>query len=235
MKYITWILIALVLGACQTFDRTDTVGTLEAQSIAYTTQSADIVATVQAERTQIAITAAAVSTEIAVENNRNLQMIQTVSAGSTPTIAVRPGNQERLGQNTMVSPVVGSGQTDFTGEGSSTTGGASFITTGLSTQTNAADGCVINPQGAFSSSVERVYATLRALNVQQGTLMETDWYREGELVWEDSWTVDATYDDICVWFFIQPSYVPFTPGNWSVAVSANGTQIGTPMSFVFEG
>jgi hypothetical protein len=109
-----------------------------------------------------------------------------------------------------------------------------FVKTGVSTLINTDDGCVITPQSFFSETENRLYGTLKAFNVEPGVLMRAEWRRNGTPVWEDVWTVDQTYAEICIWFFLESADVPFTAGDWSVEMFADGFSLEGPMVFRIE-
>ena len=217
-----YIVIAYGVIACGAINNTDTVGTLQADSVLYGTQIAQIQLDEAQYQTTVAETVVAAGTQVMSQSAVNTQLLGTVSAGSTPTIAVvnsNAGSQAFIPQSTL--DVVNTGEQQF-------------VLTGTAMEVNPDDGCAVSLRTEFSIDEDRVYATLRAFNVQQGTLTEVRWLREGEVVWEDSWVVDNYYENICVWFFLQPSYVNFTMGSWSVQLLADGQPIGQPMTFAFE-
>ncbi len=106
-----------------------------------------------------------------------------------------------------------------------------FVKTGTSESVSEVDGCVEDPHITFSVDTQQIFATVRAFNIQSGTLMSVQWYYEGNEVWQDSWTVPQNSADLCIWFDIQPSYLEFKPGNWSVRLFADGFQLEDPMAF----
>jgi len=225
LTYCVCLFFVMVLSGCAALDNTDTVGTLQAQSVVYETEVGAIATDSNLLRERVAATAGAAATTVAEENGRNQVLLQTLSAGSTPTMAIvsDPSGIGASRNSGVVNPPIDLQE-----------GETRFIATGTSSVVSDVDGCIIGASSRFETNVSRVYGTLQAFNVTQGTFMETDWYRGQELVWEDSWTVDSDYDQICIWFFIQPSYVAFTEGNWSVQFFANGQPIDQPIPFNFE-
>lgn len=220
--FIILCLLGNSLIACGAVNNTDTVATLQADSVLYGTEVAQLQLAEAEFQGLVAETVVAAQTEVNAQNNVNRQLLETISAGSTPTIAVinsNAGSQAFIPQSTLA--VASSGEQQF-------------ILTGTAMEVNPADGCAVSLRTEFSSDEDRVYATLRSFNVQPGTLMEVFWSREGVAVWEDSWVVDDNYANLCIWFFLQPSYVEFTIGSWSVQLFADGQPIGQPMTFTFE-
>jgi hypothetical protein len=226
-RCVVTIIAAIVISACGVLNPTDTEGTLEAANADLETRSVDVIVTAQANRTYVQMTAAAGETRIAEESNINNQVLATVSAGSTPTLSIVPGD---AGPGSGAA----SGDVDSMDDMASVGGEQSFLVTGTSATVNDADGCITNPTTAFSTSTSRIYATVRGLNMTAGTQMTAQWTFGGQPVWNDSWTVDADYADLCIWFYLIPDYVPFSPGSWSVQLFANGSAIGTPMAFTIQ-
>lgn len=228
MKSVFWLPLIVLLAACSAFDRTDAVGTLDANSVIYDTQVAQIALDSEINQTQVIQTVVAAETDIASQGRINQQLLQTVSAGSTPTIAIVRSNapQTNLGQSGDTQPQ--GTAVPFNSDQQS------FVVTGTSTDIDSADGCILNPRTTFDTSEDQVYVTARASNLAQGTLMSVEWSRDGSMVWQDTWNVDANYPVICVWFYLLPSYVPFTAGSWSAQIFANNTPIGDAVQFVFD-
>lgn len=221
---ILGVMLLCLLGACQAFDASDDKGTLEAQSIMYNTQTVVIQTDSFTARTQVAQTIEARETQVAEVDNVNNQLLTTLRAVITPTVAVVQG----AAANSVTSPNISSTQEFLIVQGN-----LQFVLTGLSTTVSVNDGCVINPRTSFGTSESRIYATVQAYNILAQTLMQVEWFKEDELVYSDSWRVDNNYDQICIWFYIPSSDVNFTQGRWSAQFMANGTTVQQPMTFTF--
>lgn len=223
------IVLIWITTACGALQTVDEGATLEALNAGYSTESVNLITTGAAERAGYSQTAIILETQVAFAGALNRELLATLALQVTPT-----------------PPLVGETRADDLGiivdvtaaaQGSviiATPANLPYITTGLSLSVREEDGCVVGPQSIFPLNVDRIYATLRATNLPQGTRMRAEWYREGEQVWFDDWTVDANYENLCIWFFLQPSYVEFSAGNWSVRMYADGQPIGQEMRFSFN-
>lgn len=79
------------------------------------------------------------------------------------------------------------------------------------------NGCPTDRRGRFSESDARVYFTARAINVVAGTRHKVQWLFEEEVRYESAeWTADQNYGEVCMNFWLEPSYTPFTVGIWTI-------------------
>jgi len=223
LNFVLGISVMVFFTSCQAFDREDTGATLEAENQMYSTQGIMIQTEAFLAQTEVVQTVQAAQTEVSQQDGINNQLLATVRAGSTPTIAIVPApRQQSTGEfGTLNEPV--------------NNGALQFVLTGISSSIFATDGCAVDPQGSFPVGIQRVYATIQAFNIASGTVMAVEWFNGNEVVWSESWTVDQNYDQICIWFFLDPFSVTFTTGVWSAQMSANGTPIQEPMTFAFTG
>ena len=228
MKRIFCLPLLFLIAGCSTFDRADVVGTLNADTSIYETQVVQIALDGLNNQTQVAQTVVAAETEVASQSQINRQLLQMVSVGSTPTIAISRSTsaQSNVGQSGSVQSQVTSAPFNSAQQ--------NIVVTGTSTSVDSSDGCMVNARTTFDIDEDQVYMTARALNLAQGTLMAVEWMRDGAMVWQDTWVVDANYADICVWFFLVPSYVPFTAGTWSAQLFADNAPVGNAVQFIFE-
>jgi hypothetical protein len=223
---ICWVVLAFWLGACQALQGVDVPATLQAQNDAFATEAAGIVRTAGVERTQVLETAFAAETQVARANNVNQQLLATVQMVMPPTPAVVPGiapDNSTGGEMMMDTADVG-----FT---SALPGIMQFVDTGTTSGIRRSDGCADGYQTEFSRNTPQIYVVSRALTISAGTVMSVDWSYEGQIVLQDTWTVDANAENYCVWYFITPNDVALTPGNWSARLYANGQSIDPIISF----
>ena len=110
--------------------------------------------------------------------------------------------------------------------------GTQFTEIGVSLSVRDADGCADGLTTAIPTGATRIYATARAFNIRAGTLMGADWLRDGQVVYQSSpWTVETNDDDFCLWFYIEPVDIEFTPGAWAVRLYADGQPLEPLASF----
>lgn len=215
---ITLALTMMITG-CQALGRTDVQGTLQANTIFLETESAAANATVRAEQLNVFATAQAAATIVSGYRNVNQQLLATVDAGSTAVPQVIAGGGDIFLEPTAAFVIA--------------SGGRWFVKTGISETVRASDGCVENARDIFPVSVPRVYATLRAYNIQAGTPLRADWYRDTELVWQENLTVSSNFREVCFWFELTREQAEFTPGGWSVRLFGDGFQLENPVNFFF--
>jgi hypothetical protein len=223
------LLLIVIVAGCKALQAEDTAGTLQAQNAAYGTEAVQLQAAGTSERVNAQQTHVFNTTQVAGLNAVNQQLIATLIVRITPT----PDLIVENAPDDMGLTVNGAGSG---GVPASSTGNSNnpYSLTGVAASVRADDGCVQNPQRSFSLDTQEIYATFVANNLVSGTNLRAEWYREDELVDTADWTPNRDYEQICVWFYITQSDVPFTPGNWSVRLYANDTQIGGTQSFTFE-
>jgi len=100
---------------------------------------------------------------------------------------------------------------------------ASFVQATTATAVSDDDGCAENEVSTFETTEDQIYMVTVARNVQPGTTFFTRWTPQGQGSFETvSWTPNEFFDEVCIWFFIQPSDLIFQPGNWTVELVVNG-------------
>lgn len=90
-----------------------------------------------------------------------------------------------------------------------------------------ADDCPVSPTTSFSSAATSIYVTAVGNNLTSNNVIASRWFLDGsEQVFYD-WTPRGTVNGACIWFYITPEAVAFTPGTWSVELSIDGTVVNT--------
>ncbi|NJL94784.1 MAG: hypothetical protein HC915_14245 [Anaerolineae bacterium] len=95
---------------------------------------------------------------------------------------------------------------------------------------NPATGCASAPNDTFyitgPNDPQRIYFSVRALDVRAGTIYQTRWYQGFESRYETpTWTADRDYAEVCIYFFLESSDAPYRGGFWSAELFANGTSV----------
>lgn len=211
--------LLLVLSACQAFRGPDVQATLQAEGAAYVAEATAIAQTAQARQTSLQATVDAAGTQIAEMSSINQQLL------ATARVLVPPTPQRVVGS---APEVAGSPMPDMSSDNSATT---EFTGTGVAASVRESDGCPNGMQNQFSTSAERIYVTTRASSIRAGTVMSVEWRFNGQVVFNDDWTVKQDAANFCLWYFITPQDVPFQAGNWSVQLFANGVAIEPSVSF----
>lgn len=215
VRFIALLFMMLVTG-CSAIGGEDTQGTAVAENASYLTESASINATMRADRASINITAQAAETEVAMIDGVNVQLVRTLERVVTPTPPLTGALE--------IDPTAAA---EFEGE-------RLFVKTGLSSEVDPNTGCVINPRVTFNAQEDRIYATMQVFNIEAGVPLRSEWYFQGELVYDFEFSSDQFYEDWCVWFFIDPTIVDFTPGSWTVRLYGDGFQLEDALAFQIE-
>lgn len=91
--------------------------------------------------------------------------------------------------------------------------------------------CALAAVTQFRTSSERIYVVAVANNVPEGATISYRWQQDGVERAHFDWTPDFYIEQACIWYFIEPSDVAFTPGSWSVVLEIDGQATGGPASF----
>jgi hypothetical protein len=207
-------MLSIVLSGCRAFNREDTHATLQAENALYATEIADLEQIVAANRVAMVETVDASQRGLSVVNAVNQQLVATLQVIVTPTPELIV--DQALGGDSIPADL---GDRRW------------FVPTGIAASIRSADGCADLVQNRFTTSAAAVYATVRAFNLDQGTPMSVQWFREGVLQHEERWIVDRNYREVCVWFNIDSSVVTLTPGTWSARLFADGFQLESSLPF----
>jgi hypothetical protein len=204
-------------------------GTLDAQKMAYIGEATDIATSIQATGSSVLVTAHAAETAITEQNGINRQLLATAVAIIPPT----PARQVGAAPGANVASGEGSGVTSAaTGIGSSIgTNTAQFIETTITARIRESDGCADGFQTEFSPDAGRIYAVTKAVTISAGTTVMAEWRIGGQVVSQGSYTTPSDEENFCIWFPLDPASIPFTPGQWSVQLSAGDLLIEPTLFF----
>lgn len=232
------LLLLVSLSACSVFQPPDNSGTVVAQNNAVVLEATAIRGTAEANRTRVARTAVYAETHVMEQNSINEQLLLTAQFGNPPTrqmIVVNAGTPigtippprefapptSESGSGSTPIPVVGAtppSAADPSGQ---------FVDTVTTSQIRNEDGCPNGAQSQFGMDTQQIYVVTRAVQVSAGTEMAVEWRLDGQTVDSNSYTVPNDESDFCIYFYIDS----FSPGNWTVQLSANGTPITPAPSF----
>lgn len=218
------IIILAAASACQMLPGDNPAATIEYEMTRYVTEAAEIGSSSLAEQTRSAATIQAAATESGFYVDYNNLLLVTVRAGDMPTpeLQVASGPQPLMVEGEATDEA---GMSD--GYGQAMTGEVSVSQVATAGGVRSSDGCASGSQSSFRSDDERIYFTFVASNLQAGTRFDVSWQYQGSTVHQTSWSASQNQVSLCIWFYIDPSDVPFTPGNWSAALSVNGSSAGT--------
>jgi hypothetical protein len=98
------------------------------------------------------------------------------------------------------------------------------------------DGCGQNISSVFTINTPEIYVIVRVQNIQANTVtFAARWTREGIPVGPVyDFRPDYDADELCVWFFVDPSDFEFLAGSYTVTIDVNGTPSSNPIPFVIE-
>lgn len=213
--YFVWGLLLLLAAACQNIGE-DVPGTLTAGPEVLDTEVAEMASAGQQDQAVAAGTIAAGETQVAERYSINDQLLATIAAGSTPTVALIVG-QAPLNQADM------------------TMNGDRLLTqTGVSLAVNQSNGCVVDPRGSFQrDEITTIYATAQAINATGSLDLRADWFHEGALITQTYWTVNPVTSPTCFWASIDRSDTDFPPGDYTVQMYLdNSPLVDLTMSFL---
>lgn len=221
-----WLILSLlspILVACQVLRPPDVQATLRAENVAYRDEATAVAVTSQAQQENTQATVEAAGTHVSELDNINQQLVATVRAAVPPT----PRRIVGAASEAIMTP----GMEEFTGAPSA----LQVAEVSTSAAVSSSDGCPTSVQNQFTADTPEIYVTARAFNITAGTQMGVEWYYQGQVVLQDTWTIQTTAPVLCVWYFITPADVPFSPGQWSVRLSANGVPVEQQAVFTIVG
>jgi hypothetical protein len=89
------------------------------------------------------------------------------------------------------------------------------------------DDCPVSPTSSFTAAATTIYVTAIARSLPAGSTVTSRWLFGGVEQVSYDWTPDFDIDGACIWFFITPEAVAFSPGAWSVELLLNGASVGS--------
>ncbi|MFN8529424.1 MAG: hypothetical protein U0670_12490 [Anaerolineae bacterium] len=245
------VAISLVSSSCSVLGTAnDPAGTTVADATNAVSEGTAIRQSLDAMSTSVVATAIAAETYVVQRESINAQLLATLRAAlpptqqlvgnageGTPSINARPELPGIASQMTPGAPSTpNAAQSASSNVADSSSNGTQFTAVQAANGVNEDDGCALGVQTQFSTSDPEIYVTARAFNIRAGMVMSAQWKLNGSVVYDDySFTVGADDDDFCLWFSIDPATVPFTPGDWTVQLIADGNPIEPAVSFAIVG
>lgn len=113
--------------------------------------------------------------------------------------------------------------------------GGALLSNIVTTDTTGADDCATRTLTTFDSSATEIYVVATANGIGPSDTVTSSWMLEGTEVVSYDWNPSFDIAGACIWFYIDAADVTFTPGNWQVSLSVNGTPMGTPTQFSITG
>jgi hypothetical protein len=219
------LLVSLwIISACGALSGVDTAATLQAEVTEFALESTGIAETHSAQATGAFQSAERARTEVVYVDGINQQLAVTMRAAL-------PATQQMISDQAIVTPGMNAplpGQftptPNLDGGQIASNGGSNQLTEiGVALAVRESDDCADVLQTQISASSARIYATTRILNALNGTQVSAAWNYAGESVYSNTpFVVPRDDDDFCLWFYIEPTDVAFTPGDWSVQFVVDG-------------
>ena len=217
--------LLLALAACQPTQTDDVAATLAAAQQQIALEETQLSASSGTREASINATAYAAETYVIEHNRINQQLLATARAGDPPTrqvIALNPGG---VAPTTEVAGAADPGATPL--PDAPVTTNSQFTDTTTARLLRPEDGCPLETTTSFTTNDEQIYAVTRALEISAGTQMGVEWRFEGEVANTDTFTLPNDEQNFCIYFFLDT----FSPGNWSVTLTAGGAAVASPISF----
>lgn len=210
-KLLLGLCFVLLLVGCEALGGANVPATLQAENLGYIAEATRIAQSFNRDAQRVEVTSAAALTEVASMQQANAELLVTVRAGETPLPA-----REVLMDSIPIQLEAGQRW---------------FVKIGTSTHIRESDSCISQPQIVFQNGVSRIYAGVRAYNIEAGVRMSASWSYEGEVVHEEAWDLNRGSSNICMWFALDSSQVALSPGSWAVRLFADGFQLEEAMTF----
>ncbi|MDZ4767246.1 MAG: hypothetical protein SGI73_22110 [Chloroflexota bacterium] len=112
--------------------------------------------------------------------------------------------------------------------------GAPALTNVAFSSSVGVDDCPISPTTTFSGSASSIYVSAVGQMLTSSNVVSSRWLLDGVEQVIYTWSPSALVDGACIWFYITPEGVPFTPGSWSVELTIDGATVSTS-GFTIEG
>ncbi|MCY3834465.1 MAG: hypothetical protein OXG85_15745 [Chloroflexi bacterium] len=240
--------LAAILAACQSTDPqlTATAVYIEAQS---EIESLSSTATVARARMQTTLDHAATRVERAEEAGRflrsnlinlgtdtgfiddSLRQLEAVSTQSPPTIGARANTAPAADRvSPTITPITIVTPPAATSAETSSVDGPRLENIVMASGVDSND-CAIDANPRFTPQSAAIYVVGRAFNIPAGASIRSIWRRSGLEVVRFSFNREYQINDSCIWFFIDQTDTPFTPGSWSVEILVEGAPVSSPLAF----
>jgi hypothetical protein len=236
MDWALGLVLVLVFSACSALTPDNPAATLQAQRQGFVDEATSIAQAAQAQATEVLGTAIAAQTYVAQMDGRNQQLLATMAIAYPPTQAVVENNGPSTpGQMATPAPVdsfdnaAGAPTQDgVSASGANSLGDMQFTQVGTASSVRDSDDCAVELVNSFPADVKQIYITTRARNIKKGTEMRVEWYYEGQMTHNESYTVPRDDNDFCLWFSLEPTDNTLSSGNWSVKLFANNQPTDPP-------
>lgn len=98
------------------------------------------------------------------------------------------------------------------------------------------DGCGLNITSSFTVNTPEIYVLVKVYNIQANNVtFSAHWTYEDQPIGSVfDYTPNRNYDELCIWFFVDPSDFEFLVGNYAVGINVDGVPAFTPLQFTIS-
>jgi hypothetical protein len=226
--------LLLLLPACGNAEEARAIAV--ADMTAFIEEETAIAATLTSRGTAVFATAVAAQTRMIDMEGMNGALVSTLRAAVPPTRQIV--DNSGLVTPGMNAPLPGAGTPAAGGSASvspETAGENQLVDVAIALGVRESDSCATQVVSTVSSSTLEIYGTGRILNARLNTVVDAVWSYEGQPVFtNNAFTIPRDDPSFCVYFFIEPTDVPFSPGNWSFQFRMNGQPSGPVATFILQ-
>lgn len=96
------------------------------------------------------------------------------------------------------------------------------------------EGCPTDRQNSFTPRSPAIYMVVLADYAPPGTVFESIWAYQGEEIASYDFELEQAVEEVCVWFRIVRTEIPFERGQWTATLWINGQAASRPLPFTIE-
>ncbi|MEO0596281.1 MAG: hypothetical protein AAF126_09250 [Chloroflexota bacterium] len=97
------------------------------------------------------------------------------------------------------------------------------------------DGCGSGITSTFSTATPEIFVIVPAFNLSPTDTFSAHWEFDGQPVGPVYTYEPATaLDELCVWFFVDPTDFPFTAGSYTVDIKVNDVSVAGAVPFIIQ-
>lgn len=238
--------IILLVAACSDGGAQQT---LQADNDALSTQINEISTTATFQRDVLQITVEAVNLASTLVIQQNFDIKATLQAtGVSPTDMALvspaaiispqptlPAAQVLSADAPAVTPEVVSGTLDITSVVPTETPGEPSLYNMVMAEGVGDNDCALSSTTTFAGTAEKIYIVATAANIAPGMTLGAQWSSEGTQLVSQDFTPDFAINQNCIWFYADQTDFTFAPGNYTVQMTINGSNVGQPVPFTITG
>ncbi len=223
--------------------------TLQAENDTLSTQINEIrtTATFQRDVLQITVEAVQLASTLVIQQSFDIKAtLQATGVSPTDMALVSPAAiispqptlpavQSLSADAPAVTPEVVSGTLDITSVVPTETPGQPSLYNMVMAEGVGDNDCALSSVTSFASTAEKIYVVATAANIAPGMTLGAQWFSDGTQLTTQDFTPDFAINQNCIWFYADQTDFTFTPGNYTVQMTINGSTVGQPVPFTISG